>query len=369
MANAIRRLARVLGAAVLATAVVTPPGPAAVESPGPAETGQSPQAVTELLVNSFWPPSHLMRRQVFDRWAAEVTRVTDGRVVCRFPSSTLAPPGRQWHMVTSGIADIGIVFNGFERNRLHLPTVSELPFGTPSAEAASVALWRTYERHFRLAGEYEGVELLGLMTHSGGDLYSLEKEIESVADLTGMKIRTTDGSSSIAIEELGGTAVPSSGVGAYQLVSRGIVDGLIMPAGDMLTFNMLQYADHAVVIPGKIYNGSFSLFINSEKWRGLAARDREAIRSVSGETFARLARAWDESDRRAIQGMADRGIRRTRAGDSFMEELRARLAFLDRAWIREADRRGVDGQTALTFFRREARRVSETATPSLGVTR
>ena len=264
MANAIGRLARVLGAAVLATAVVTPPGPAAVESPGPAETGQSPQAVTELLVNSFWPPSHLMRRQVFDRWAAEVTRVTDGRVVCRFPSSTLAPPGRQWHMVTSGIA-IGIVFNGFERNRPHLPTVSELPFGTPSAEAASVALWRTYERHFRLAGEYEGVELLGLMTHSGGDLYSLEKEIESVADLTGMKIRTTDGSSSIAMEELGGTAVPSSGVGAYQLVSRGIVDGLIMPAGDMLTFNMLQYADHAVVIPGKIYNGSFSLFINSEK--------------------------------------------------------------------------------------------------------
>ena len=52
-----------------------------------------------------------------------------------------------------------------------------------------------------------------------------------------------------------------------------------------------------------------------------------------------------------------------------MEELRARLAFLDRAWIREADRRGVDGQTALTFFRREARRVSETPTPSLGVTR
>ncbi len=311
-----------------------------------------------------------MRRQVFDRWAAEVRRVTDGRVVCRFSSSTLAPPGRQWHMVTSGIADVGIVFNGFERNRLHLPTVSELPFGTPSAEAASVALWRTYERHFRSAREYEGVELLGLMTHSGGDLYSLEKEIESVADLAGMKIRTTDGSSSIAMEELGGTAVPSSGIGAYQLVSRGIVDGLIMPAGDMLTFNMLPYTDYAVVIPGKIYNGSFSLFINSEKWRGLAPRDREAIRSVSGEAFARLARAWDESDRRAIQGMADRGIRRTRAGDGFMEELRARLAFLDRAWIREANRRGVDGHTALTFFRREARRVSgETPTPSLGVTR
>ena len=81
-----------------------------------------------------------MRQEVFDRWAADVERVTEGRVTSRFPTSTLAPPSRQWHMVTSGIADVAIVFNGFERNRLHLPTIADLPFGTPSAESASVAL-------------------------------------------------------------------------------------------------------------------------------------------------------------------------------------------------------------------------------------
>ena len=325
---------------------------------------QSTPAPTELLVNSFWPPSHLMRRAVFDRWAAEVARVTEGRVVCRFPSSTLAPPGRQWHMVTSGIADVGIVFNGFERNRLHLPTVSELPFGTPSAEAASVALWRTYERYFEAANEYEGVRLLGLMTHSGGDLFTSRTPIHGVADLAAMKIRTTDGSSSMAMEALGAVAVPSSGVGAYELVSRGIVDGLIMPNGDMRTFNMLQHTRYAVRIPGKIYNGSFSLFINDEAWRGLAARDQAAIRSVSGEAFARLARAWDESDQQAIAAMPELGVQRTMAGDTFVRDLRSRLAFLDRAWIDEAIRRGVDGDAALTFFRDEARRVAAEGTAS-----
>ncbi len=327
-------------------------------------------AATELLVNSFWPPSHLMRAQVFDRWASEVSRVTEGRVVCRFPSSTLAPPGRQWHMVTSGIADVGIVFNGFERNRLHLPTVSELPFGTPSAEAASVALWRTYERYFEAANEFEDVTLLGMMTHSGGDLFSRQKDVRRVADLAGMKIRTTDGSSSIAMETLGGVAVPSSGIGAYQLVSRGIVDGLIMPTGDMRTFNMLQYTSFAVAIPGKIYNGSFSLFMNSGKWRALAAPDRAAIRSVSGEAFARLARAWDESDQRAIDSMAERGVQRTMASDAFMAELRTQLAFIDRAWVDEANRRGVDGDAALAFFRSEARRVARaTSSPAVGAAR
>ena len=314
-------------------------------------------ATTELLVNSFWPPSHLMRRDVFDRWAADVTRVTEGRVVCRFPSSSLAPPARQWHMVTAGIADVGIVFNGFERNRLHLPTVSELPFGTPSAESASVALWRTYQRYFQPANEFDDVTLLGLMTHSGGDLYSLARTIEGVADLDGLKIRTTDGSSSVAMERLGAVAVPSSGVEAYQLVSRGIVDGLIMPAGDMRTFNMLQYTEQAISIPGKIYNGSFSLFMNSQAWQRLLPRDREAILQISGEAFARLARVWDESDRRAIQEMGTRGVRRAMGSSGFIADLRAALAFLDDAWIDEADRRGVDGRAALAYFRSEAERV------------
>jgi len=313
---------------------------------------------TELLINTFWPPAHLMRQEVFNRWISDVARVTEGRVTGRFPTSTLAPPSRQWHMVTSGIADVGIVFNGFERNRLHLSTVAELPFGTPSAEAASVALWRTYKRYFEKAEEYSGVKLLGLMTHSGGDLYSLRTAIQHVSDLEGLKIRTTDGSSSDAIETLGGVAVPSSGIGAYQLVSRGIVDGLIMPTGDMRTFNMLQYTDYAVTIPGKIYNGSFSLFMNLETWNSLSRTDQQAILSVSGETFAHHARAWDESDRLAIEEMGHRGIERSIASEPFLDELRARLASIDDTWIRETDRRGVNGRAALDYFRTEARRIA-----------
>jgi len=313
---------------------------------------------TELLVNSFWTPSHLMRQEVFDRWAADVERVTEGRVTSRFPTSTLAPPSRQWHMVTSGIADVAIVFNGFERNRLHLPTIADLPFGTPSAESASVALWRTYKRYFETVNEYSGVKLLGLMTHSGGDLYSLTTPIRNVADLAGMKIRTTDGSSSDAMQALGAVAVPSSGIGAYQLVSRGIVDGLIMPTGDMRTFNMLQHANFAVAIPGKIYNGSFSLFMNIDTWNTISKTDQKAILEVSEETFARRARAWDDSDEKAIEEMTQRNINRTQATKNFVEELEANLTFVSDAWITEANRRGVDGQAALAFFRAEAKRIA-----------
>ena len=179
-----------------------------------------------------------------------------------------------------------------------------------------------------------------------------------MSDLEGLKIRTTDGSSSDAIETLGGVAVPSSGIGAYQLVSRGIVDGLIMPTGDMRTFNMLQYTDHAVTIPGKIYNGSFSLFMNLVTWNSLSRTDQQAILSISGETFAHHARAWDESDRLAIEEMGRRGIARSIASDPFLDELRTRLAFIDNTWIREADRRGVNGRAALDYFRTEARRIA-----------
>ena len=109
-----------------------------------------------------------------------------------------------------------------------------------------------------------------------------------MTDLAGLKIRTTDGSSSDAMQTLGAVAVPSSGIGAYQLVSRGIVDGLIMPTGDMRTFNMLQHTNFAVAIPGKIYNGSFSLFMNLDTWNALSSTDQQAILDVCQPHYERL---------------------------------------------------------------------------------
>ena len=90
----------------------------------------------------------------------------------------------------------------------------------------------------------------------------------------------------------------------------------------------------------------------------MSRTDQQAILSISGETFAHHARAWDESARLAIEAMGRRGIARSIASDPFLDELRTRLAFIDNTWIREADRRGVNGRAALDYFRTEARRIA-----------
>ena len=56
--------------------------------------------------------------------------------------------------------------------------------------------------------------------------------------------------------------------------------------------------------------------------------------------------------------MGHRGIERSIASEPFLDELRARLAFIDDTWIRETDRRGVNGRAALAYFRTEARRIA-----------
>jgi len=60
------------------------------------------------------------------------------------------------------MADVAMLANPFERNRLVLPQIAALPWIAPMAEQASVALWRTHHKFFARADEHKGVELVAL---------------------------------------------------------------------------------------------------------------------------------------------------------------------------------------------------------------
>jgi TRAP-type C4-dicarboxylate transport system substrate-binding protein len=66
------------------------------------------QAETELLFNRFVPPKHPFDLGMFIPWAKDVAKATDGRVKVEFATAALAPPPKQWNMVSKGIADVAV---------------------------------------------------------------------------------------------------------------------------------------------------------------------------------------------------------------------------------------------------------------------
>ena len=137
---------------------------------GLALAAQGATAQTKLLMNMFFPRNHHVFTEVLQPWAKQIDEATQGRVQIEFSASSLAPIPRQFDMVKNGIADIALDQTIFNANRFELVKLVEFPFTSDNAEAVSVALWRTYERHFAKANEYEGVKVLSFVSTGASHL-------------------------------------------------------------------------------------------------------------------------------------------------------------------------------------------------------
>ena len=322
-----------------------------------AATSMASAAETRILFNYFVPPKHPLKLGIIDHWSARVAKGSQGRIQTRFPAKTLAPAPRQWRMVTSGIADATVMYNNFERKRLSLDQVGTLPFSITDASSAAIALWRTHKKFFESKNQYKGVKFLGYIMHGGGELISLKQPITSMDDLRKMKIRTPPGAVAKALGKTGAAVVPTPGIKAFDVVSKGIVDGMVLPIGDTWKLKMMPYVKHVTKVPGKVYGAVFSLYMNQKVWDRLSTADKGVVLSASGEKIAADSHNWGDVDIVAEKLFRKRGIGIRNASAAFTAALKKAWAYQDKEWIAAANAAGVDGNAALAFFRAEAARI------------
>lgn len=314
-------------------------------------------AETKVLFNYFVPPKHPLKVGIIDKWTDRVTKGTQGRIKISYPAKTLAPAPRQWKMVTSGIADATVMYNNFERKRLSLDQVGTLPFSITDAPSTAIALWRTHKKYFESKNQYKGVKLLGYIMHGGGEFFSLKDPITSVADLQKMKMRTPPGAVAKAVSRTGAAVVPTPGVKAFDVVSKGIVDGMVFPIADVWKLKMMPYVKHLTKVDGKVYGAVFSLYMNQKVWNRLSKADKAALIAASEEKIAADSNNWGGIDIEAEALYRKRGIGIRNASAAFTADLKKLWAYQDEEWIAAANKAGVDGKAALAFYRAEAKRI------------
>lgn len=315
----------------------------------------SAHAQVEILFSAFTPPNDVINTGIVQPWAKQVEAVTEGRVKIRFSPTSLAPPQQQWEMVTQGIADAAYLFNGLQQNRLLLPQLAHLPFLSPSAEASAVALWRTHEKYFAEKNEYSDVVLMGLIVGPTGQFYSLtDRPIESAEGVRNLKTWGLPGVPARALDRLGASVVPGPAVRIHDIVSKGVVDafeGIGPYHAD--AYNAGQFAKSITQVPGGISAPSFSLIMSKRKWESIPEKDRQLIRSVSGEMLARACAIYDKVNAEALQRMVKAGTKAMTASPAFVADLQSAWAGLEADWIASAQKRGVDGKAALAYFREQ----------------
>ena len=331
-------------------------GSAAVLAAGLSVSFNAAAAETTLIVGTWLPPTAPQNAVVWPTWAKWVEEATEGRVEVKIEYD-VGHPKTYFQLVEDGVIDAGFSYHGYVPGRFKLPIAAEQPGMGVNAEAASVALWRVHDKYFAEAGEYEGLEVLGLFTHGPGQIMTTFP-VDNLGDLKDKKIRIGGGVQAAIGERLEITPVSAPATKVYEMMQQGVIDGAFLPVGEQKSLRLAEVTKDLNMIPGGMYLGTFSMFINPYFLEDLDPKDAEAIRSVSGEKLSALAgQAWEQGDIDGLAFAREKGVNVVEhdASSAFVQQFKQLTEGMDQAWIDSVSDRGVDAAAALEEMRTIAR--------------
>lgn len=318
------------------------------------------QAQTTLTMSSWLPPSHIITKDMLMGWVKEVEKETQGRVKFNLlPKAVASPPGT-FDAIRDGLADVSLSVHGYTPGRFPMTKMAEFPFLGDSAEAISVAYYRTYMKHMAKFDEHKGIVMLGLMTHGPGQIYMTKQKVTSLAELHNQKIRVGGGLVVDITKALGAVPLLKPASETFEILKSGIADGIFFPKDSVPAFKLVPLINHMTVVPGGLYNVSFFLGMNEAKFKSLSKADQDAIMKVSGESFARMAgKVWDKEDDAGLKLMKAGSIIVRDASPELVAEIKAKTDPLEKAWYGEAKAKGIDGAAVMAEFRAEIQKLSK----------
>lgn len=305
---------------------------------------------TTIRFSNWLPPTHPITTDMLEPWAANVEEATEGRVKVQFIPALGKPPAH-FDLVRDGVADAAMSVQAYTADRFPSAYGFTLPGYADDATSASVGYWRTHEELLQPLGEFDDVHLLGLWAHGPAHAFTRDDEVKSMEDLEGLRLRATGGIVQDISEQLGIVPQFASASEAYELLTRGVVDGVLFNSDSVYSFNLQDGLNYAYRVPGGLYRDVHYVIMNEDKYNSLSEEDRAAIDSVSGEALARLAgQAWDRVESDAWTKMENSDYTINEASDADVAHLLEVAEPLKEAWIARMDERGVDGKAVLESF-------------------
>ncbi len=254
-----------------------------------------------MTIAGWAPPTHGLNSIMWPNLIKMMEEATDGKVSGEIKFG-LAPPPAMMDIVQDGAADMTVIFHGYQPGRFIGTKLIELPGYEGNAEDASVAYWRVHEKHLAPLDEHKGVKLVALHTHGPGQMHT-NSDVNSLADLDGLKTRIGGGVAGDVGAELGlvGIRVPAPKV--YETLASGAADAVAMPMESRKGFKLTEVASNVYEMPGGFYRGSFAVIMNQETFDNLPDDVKKALEeNVFGERTSRmLGAAWDQIDREGTE--------------------------------------------------------------------
>jgi TRAP-type C4-dicarboxylate transport system substrate-binding protein len=300
----------------------------------------------ELKYSVFFPAPHKNAVLAGD-WAKEIEKRTNGAVkITVFYGGTLTPADKCYDGVVKGISDIGFSVFAYTMGKFPLLAVADLPLGMKSGLVASKAV-NEFIKKFN-PKELDEVKVMYLHGHGPGILHT-KKEVKTLEDLKGMKIRCT-GMAAKIIKALEGTPVAMPMGETYDALSRGVVDGSVSPYEALQGWKWGEVVKFTVENYGSSYSTAMFVVMNKDKWNSLSPENQRIIEKVNEEFIEKQGKTWDEIDKAGRDFTVQRGnkiISLSQAED--WKWVKAVKPLYD-DYVKDTKAKGLPGEEALKFY-------------------
>lgn len=306
--------------------------------------GPAHAAEVTLRVHHFLPPVANTQTKVLDPWKKEIEAASGGRIAVQiFPSMQLGgKPPQLIDQVRDGVVDIVWTLPSYTPGRFPMTAVFELPFMVSTAAATTMAVQEFYEKHLR--EEYADVHPLMFHVHARGVIHT-KPPVVKIEDLSGLKIRAPSRSIGKALTAMGATPVFIPVPELPEALSKGVVDGAVIPWEITIPLKISELVDNHLEIPGPrgLYTSVFVLAMNKAKYESMPADLRKILDDHTGMHMAEwVGKVWDEIEAPGRAKAEKSGTVRQLAPDQ-VAKMRDLTASVRGDWVAEMNKMGKDG--------------------------
>lgn len=301
----------------------------------------------ELKMSHFMPPKHVQHRAVMAPWAKKMGELTKGKLkITIFPGGALGRPPQQYDNAVKGITDIAFGLQAYTPGRFPLTSCLRLPFMVKSGEQGAIVFWDMYQKY--LKDEYKDVKVLWLFCHGPGQIHTTRKQVKTLEDLKGLKIRSPGAIMSKALKRMGAVPVHMPITEAYTALERKTVDGVAVPWETMRPFRLYEQCKFHTV--ADLYTMTFFVVMNKKKYEALPSDIKKVLDEKSGEVMSVWAgRSYDQENIPGRQLVEKKGGKIFQLPFGEKERWRKAVLPLRDEWVKDMEEKGLPGEEVLKY--------------------
>ena len=303
----------------------------------------------KLRVADSFPKGHYLVKLVLEPWMEQVSKRTNGAVTFEhYPAQQLGKATDMLKLTQTGVADIGYVAPAYTSEKMPVSEVAMLPGAFAHSCQGTLAYWKLAKDGVIAQQDYAGnnIRLLLAVSLPQYRIFTVKAPVKDVADVTGLKLRSTGGAQDLTLRAIGAVPVRMAAPDAYESLSRGTMDGLLFPLESVVAYGadkLVKYGTDGLGF------GSFivSYSISEASWKKLTPEIQKAMVDVANEIIPSACHEIQKADETVKQKLEAAGVRFEAVQPEKFKDL---MKGVNKTWAEGLDGRGKRGSDALREF-------------------